>query len=116
MSSEAVFRCVRVSGAVNEGEDQLAYQTAVNISGHVFKGILYDQGTEGQYVAGETSSGGGGSVSASAGGGHQQQRNLISNTTSGAGFMEGAAGSSHLYLAPMNSFLTGTQFFPPPRS
>ncbi|EPS60901.1 hypothetical protein M569_13902 [Genlisea aurea] len=113
VSSEAVFRCVRVS-SVDEGDDQLAYQTAVNICGHVFKGILYDQGTESQYMAGETSSGGG-SVSASAGA--VQQLNLI--TGGGSATATSTAGASHLdpnlYPAPINSFISGTQFFPPPR-
>ncbi|PQM38555.1 protein SHI RELATED SEQUENCE 5 [Prunus yedoensis var. nudiflora] len=43
VSSPAVFRCVRVS-AMDDADDQYAYQTAVNIGGHVFKGLLYDQG------------------------------------------------------------------------
>ncbi|GFQ05581.1 protein shi related sequence 1 [Phtheirospermum japonicum] len=114
VSSEAVFRCVRVS-AIEDAEDQFAYQTAVNICGHVFKGILYDQGTESQYMAaGETSSGGG---SVSAGGAAAQQLNLITGgsaaTTSSAAapFLD-----TSLYPAPINSFIAGTQFFPPPRS
>ncbi|KAI9400760.1 hypothetical protein POPTR_001G027700v4 [Populus trichocarpa] len=41
----AVFRCVRVT-AINSGEAEVAYQAKVNISGHVFKGILYDQGID----------------------------------------------------------------------
>lgn len=44
--SPAVFNCVRVSSIDDLGEDQFAYQTAVSIGGHVFKGILYDQGPE----------------------------------------------------------------------
>ncbi|XP_017250140.1 protein SHI RELATED SEQUENCE 1 [Daucus carota subsp. sativus] len=44
--SPAVFNCVRVSSIDDVGEDQFAYQTAVSIGGHVFKGILYDQGPE----------------------------------------------------------------------
>ncbi|XP_057766160.1 protein EXPRESSION OF TERPENOIDS 1 [Salvia miltiorrhiza] len=121
VSAEAVFRCVRVS-AIDDAEDQYAYQTAVNISGHVFKGILYDQGTETQYMAaGETSSGGG-SVSVGV-----QQLNLIAGTsaaaaTSTADTSAPAAATSSPYLdpslypAPLNSFMAGTQFFPPPRS
>lgn len=42
--------------------DQYAYQTSVSIGGHVFTGILYDQGPELEgarnYVAGESSSAG----------------------------------------------------------
>lgn len=43
---------------MDETEDQIAYQAAVNIGGHVFKGILYDQGPESHYMGGDTSSGG----------------------------------------------------------
>ncbi|KAJ8755835.1 hypothetical protein K2173_024380 [Erythroxylum novogranatense] len=39
----AVFRSVRVT-AMNDGEVEIAYQAMVKISGHVFKGFLYDQG------------------------------------------------------------------------
>ncbi|XP_057954585.1 protein LATERAL ROOT PRIMORDIUM 1 [Malania oleifera] len=41
----AVFKCVRVT-AVEDGEDEYAYQAVVKIGGHVFKGFLYDQGSE----------------------------------------------------------------------
>ncbi|KAJ0775516.1 putative transcription factor STY-LRP1 family [Helianthus annuus] len=41
----AVFKCVRVT-AVEDGDDEYAYQACVTISGHVFKGFLYDQGVE----------------------------------------------------------------------
>lgn len=41
----AVFKCVRVT-AVEEGEDEYAYQACVTIGGHLFKGFLYDQGAE----------------------------------------------------------------------
>ncbi|CAI0541868.1 unnamed protein product [Linum tenue] len=41
----AVFRCVRVT-AVEDGEDEYAYQAVVKIGGHVFKGVLYNQGPE----------------------------------------------------------------------
>ncbi|KZV29207.1 Lateral root primordium protein-related [Dorcoceras hygrometricum] len=121
VTSQAVFRCVKVS-AIDDAEDHYAYQTEVNISGHVFKGILYDQGTESHYMAaGETSSGGG-SVSAGV-----QQLNLITGTsataTSAATTSAALGGSSaslfldpSLYPAPINSFMAGTQFFPPPRS
>ncbi|XP_054811666.1 protein LATERAL ROOT PRIMORDIUM 1-like [Prosopis cineraria] len=43
----AVFRCHRVS-AIGNGEDELAYMATVHISGHVFKGFLYDQGAGGK--------------------------------------------------------------------
>lgn len=41
----AVFKCVRVT-AVDDGEDEYAYQAVVKIGGHVFRGFLYDQGVE----------------------------------------------------------------------
>ncbi|XP_061375539.1 protein LATERAL ROOT PRIMORDIUM 1-like [Gastrolobium bilobum] len=41
----AVFRCHRVS-AIGNGEDEFAYLATVNISGHVFKGFLYDHGVD----------------------------------------------------------------------
>ncbi|XP_078179126.1 lateral root primordium (LRP) protein-like protein [Carex rostrata] len=41
----AVFKCVRVT-SIDDGEDQYAYQAKVTIGGHVFKGFLYDQGTD----------------------------------------------------------------------
>ncbi|PSR99629.1 Protein SHI RELATED SEQUENCE like [Actinidia chinensis var. chinensis] len=108
-NSEAVFRCVRVSSTNDADHNQLAYQTAVNIGGHVFKGILYDQGT---YGGGESSSGGGGG---------EGLPNLITADTTTATV---ATTSYHqgvnmldpsLYSAPLNAFMTGTQFFPPPR-
>ncbi|GFY86112.1 hypothetical protein Acr_04g0008500 [Actinidia rufa] len=109
-NSEAVFRCVRVSSTDDADHDQLAYQTAVNIGGHVFKGILYDQGP---YGGGESSSRGGG------GGGQP-----LSLTTAVTTATTAATTSYHqgvnmldpsLYSAPLNAFMAGTQFFPPPR-
>ncbi|KAF7809693.1 protein SHI RELATED SEQUENCE 1-like isoform X1 [Senna tora] len=43
VNSHAEFKCVRVS-SVDDADEQYAYQTAVNIGGHVFRGILYDHG------------------------------------------------------------------------
>ncbi|KAE9606287.1 putative transcription factor STY-LRP1 family [Lupinus albus] len=45
----AVFKCVKVT-AVEDGEDEYAYQAVVKIGGHVFKGFLYDQGAENRNV------------------------------------------------------------------
>ncbi|KAF0898314.1 hypothetical protein E2562_007165 [Oryza meyeriana var. granulata] len=45
VSSEAVFRCVRL-GPVDEADAEVAYQTTVSIGGHLFKGILHDVGPE----------------------------------------------------------------------
>ncbi|XP_047323947.1 protein EXPRESSION OF TERPENOIDS 1-like [Impatiens glandulifera] len=115
VNSSALFRCVKVSG-MEEADEQLAYQTAVNIGGHVFKGILYDQGPESRYGGGESSSGGGGGGGSGGGGSGNQQLPL--------NLIPSAAGSSHgmttfidpsNYPAPLSAFLSGTQFFPPPR-
>ncbi|XP_028766548.1 protein SHI RELATED SEQUENCE 1-like [Neltuma alba] len=108
VNSPAVFRCVRVS-AMDSPEDQYAYQTAVNIGGHLFKGILYDQGPEGAYTTGGESS---------SGGAEAQQLNLItaSTTTNTAITSANPFDSSSLYPAPLSAFMAGTQFFPPPRS
>lgn len=110
VSSPAVFRCVKVS-AMDEADEQFAYQTAVNIGGHVFKGLLYDQGPETRY-AGESSSGGGGA---------QQPLNLITAATTGTttATTSNPPGVTWLdpsiYPTPLNAFMAGTQFFPPPR-
>lgn len=114
VNSEAMFRCVKVS-AMDDADDQLAYQTAVNIGGHVFRGILYDQGGDGRYpsTGGESSSSG------------AQQLLLTAAATSTTGTTTNtsnpAAGNtlldpSSLYPAPLNAFIAGTQFFAPPRS
>ncbi|CAN6465322.1 unnamed protein product [Victoria cruziana] len=43
--AQAVFKCVRVS-PIDDGDDEYAYQAVVKIGGHVFKGVLYDQGSD----------------------------------------------------------------------
>lgn len=119
VNSPAMFRCVRVS-SMDETDDQYAYQTAVNIGGHMFKGILYDHGPETHYGGGESSSGGGGGL---------QQLNLITgaaaaastSTATAATTGSGSAGAATAFLdpsvypAPLNTFMAGTQFFPHPR-
>ncbi|KAL3525328.1 hypothetical protein ACH5RR_013700 [Cinchona calisaya] len=115
----AVFRCVRVS-SIDKNEDQYAYQAAVNIGGHVFKGILYDQGRETRcYMGTDQSSSGGGSGSTTG----QQQLNLITTSTAATTTVSGgpATGGSpflnpSIYPAPLDTFMAGTHFFPPPRS
>ncbi|XP_057451140.1 protein SHI RELATED SEQUENCE 3 isoform X1 [Lotus japonicus] len=47
MSSMAVFSSVRVR-SMDDSVNEMAYQTSVNIGGHRFSGILYDQGPEQQ--------------------------------------------------------------------
>lgn len=121
VSSPAEFRCVRVS-CVDDADDRYAYQTAVNIGGHVFKGILYDYGPDNNnnntshdnnmnvhnYMAGDTS------PAALAG---AQPLNLTAAVTvvSSSGAL---VDPSSLYPSPVNAFMTGsgTQFFPRTRS
>ncbi|KAE8674797.1 Protein SHI RELATED SEQUENCE 1 [Hibiscus syriacus] len=114
VSSPAVFRCVKVS-PMNDVEGEFAYQTAVNIAGHVFKGILYDRGPESRYASGGESS-------------QAHQFNLItaaSSTAAVATTTTTTATTSNpgsnmidpsLYPVPLNAFIAGTQFFPPSRS
>ncbi|KAL3505345.1 hypothetical protein ACH5RR_035186 [Cinchona calisaya] len=124
VSSPAVFRCVKVS-AMDDDEEQYAYQTAVNIGGHVFKGILYDQGLETRYAVagGETSSAGGAAGGVTTHHHHQHHQppqpplNLIgtaaaATTTNPALTMLDPS----MYPTPLSAFMAGTQFFPPPRS
>ncbi|XP_038974604.1 protein SHI RELATED SEQUENCE 1-like [Phoenix dactylifera] len=121
VSSAAVFRCVRVS-PVDDAEDEFAYQTAVSIGGHVFKGILYDQGPDAPFPPtatprhihhGESSSS---STAAAA----ITTAAAISTTLSvnaGASASTAAATTafldpSSLYPTPLSAFMAGTQFFP----
>lgn len=107
VNSTANFRCVRVS-AIDDAEDQIAYQTAVAIGGHVFKGILYDQGPESQYVPEESSSG-------TAGGLNFIPRGASASTTSAAGG-DPLFDPNSIYPAPINTFISGTQLFSHTRS
>ncbi|KAL7607060.1 hypothetical protein Lser_V15G19617 [Lactuca serriola] len=106
VTTQANFRCVRVS-SIDETDDQFAYQAAVNIGGHLFKGILYDQGPEGQqYMGGDTSSGG------SAGG--IPQLNLTTTTNTSPGNSTAAANYIGHSLYPSlggNDYMSSTQFF-----
>ncbi|KAL4289756.1 hypothetical protein GQ457_14G019300 [Hibiscus cannabinus] len=43
--AQAVFRCIQVT-AISDGEAEITYLATVNISGHVFKGFLYDHGVD----------------------------------------------------------------------
>ncbi|PHT70381.1 hypothetical protein T459_25485 [Capsicum annuum] len=94
VSLPAVFRCVRVSSLDNL-VDQYAYQTSVNIAGHVFKGILYDQGPDDDdNIPKETSSRG------------FHQHLLTTNLTT----------PSTSYPTPFTNFMPGTQYFQCPKS
>ncbi|XP_062098254.1 protein EXPRESSION OF TERPENOIDS 1-like [Humulus lupulus] len=116
VNSSAVFRCVKVSG-MDDVDENYAYQTAVNIGGHVFKGILYDHGPEAHYTGGDGSSGRGGNGEDST----TQHLHLITAGNAGATHTAGGNPSISLldpsmYPTPLNAFMAGTQFFPPPRS
>ncbi|CAH8385536.1 unnamed protein product [Eruca vesicaria subsp. sativa] len=120
ISLPAVFRCMRVS-SIDDEDEEYAYQTAVSIGGHMFKGILYDQGPSDDHryssspaaVAAETS---------------QYHLNLLASTAAAATTTAVTASNignasvdpSSLYttvVAPVNSFITSaTPFFASPRS
>lgn len=128
VSSTAVFRCVRVT-SIDNADKQYAYQTSINIGGHSFKGILYDQGLESSHYhhlpARDQGSSDGGSASVDI-----QQLNLITNTASSSAAAASSRGTgtapstqvtafldpSIYHSASLNTFLAGTQFFPPPRN
>ncbi|CAH2076494.1 unnamed protein product [Thlaspi arvense] len=121
VSSDALFRCVKMSGVDDGGDGQYAYQTTVNIGGHLFKGILYDQGPESNYMSGN--SGGSDHQSSSANGGNPFNTQAMADGGGGGG-----GGSSAMLLDPnsggyYSSNMTtmfvppGTQFYQnPPRS
>ncbi|XP_017251520.1 protein SHI RELATED SEQUENCE 1 [Daucus carota subsp. sativus] len=107
VNSPAVFRCVRVS-SVDETDEQFAYHTAVNIGGHVFKGLLYDQGPQSSTHYG---------IASESFPGAQQPLNLIASTGAATASNNPPAwtNDSSVYPTPLNAFMAGTQFFPPPR-
>ncbi|XP_078446411.1 lateral root primordium (LRP) protein-like protein [Wolffia australiana] len=117
VSSAAIFRCVRVT-PVDDAEEQYAYQTSVSIAGHVFKGILYDQGPESQQsLAGDESS----SSAAAAAAATTTNGPAAGITTAVATAAAAAAASSSLdpasfYPTPLSAFMAGTHFFPHTRS
>ncbi|ESQ34816.1 hypothetical protein EUTSA_v10009634mg [Eutrema salsugineum] len=119
MSLPAVFQCMRVS-SIDDEDEEYAYQTAVSIGGHVFKGILYDQGpSDHRYSSSPT---------ATATETSQHHLNLLASTASAATTTAVTASNinnatidpSSLYTAattPFNAFVAaGTPFFAPPRS
>ncbi|KAF8012576.1 hypothetical protein BT93_I0671 [Corymbia citriodora subsp. variegata] len=125
VSSPAVFQCVKVT-SFDDPDEQFAYQTAVNIGGHVFRGILYDHGpddhpTYTNVAAGDDSSGGGGEL--------VQPFDLIADAATAATSPVANAASAHassataqffdassFYQPPLSAYMAGTQFFPHPRS
>jgi len=126
VSSPAVFRCVRVS-SIDENKEEYAYQTAVSIGGHVFKGILYDQGPDHHHQGG----GGGGATSTylyaatgdhttSAGGDNNPPpvNNFIMTSAMASSSSGGGVGyiDPSMYPVPLSSYMPspGTHFFPNP--
>ncbi|WJX42221.1 hypothetical protein P8452_29477 [Trifolium repens] len=109
-SPGVTFKCVRVSSLDGPDHDQCAYQTAVNIGGHVFRGILYDQGPSSLYTAPIIHEG-------SSGGGHHHQPQQLDFLTAAttATTTTGISFDPSLYSAPLNAFMAaaGTQFFHP---
>ncbi|RZR91758.1 hypothetical protein BHM03_00019941 [Ensete ventricosum] len=110
VSAEAVFRCVRVS-PVDEADDEYAYQTAVSIGGHVFRGILYDHGADAEYPSSSSSryqlNHGEGSSSPAA--------VAAAAITAGNPVITATAAATELldpYATPLSAFMAGTQFFP----
>ena len=119
VNTMATFHVVRVS-SMDEGVDQYAYQTSVKIGGHVFKGILYDQGLERSchttvdQISSTTSSlfqqpnfvnssalisaTGSATINAFAASQEQQQQPIVTSST--------------YPLFPSNAFVSGMQFFP----
>lgn len=100
-------------------DEQYAYQTSVNIGGHVFKGILYDQGPDHHY---NTTLSGGESSTISVGPEQQQQQpqqqtqlNLVTASTTTT-TTPNIPFDPSLYPLPFTTFMAGTQFFPTPRS
>ncbi|XP_010526780.1 PREDICTED: protein SHI RELATED SEQUENCE 2-like isoform X1 [Tarenaya hassleriana] len=120
VNSEAVFRCVRMSG-VDDENGQYAYQTMMNINGHVFKGILYDQGPQSSHNI-SCGSGGSDHQSSSAGIGAGGNPFNPAAAAAGASSSHAVAGgsSSPMFVDPsayygssnLSMFMpAGTQFY-----
>ncbi|CAH2036782.1 unnamed protein product [Thlaspi arvense] len=116
ISSPAVFRCMRVS-SIDDEDEEYAYQTAVSIGGHVFKGILYDQGPSDHRYS-----------SSPAAATSQHHLNLLPSNAPAAttaavttsNINNASEEPSSIYTAaaaPFNPYVAaGTPFFAPPRS
>ncbi|KAF8050814.1 hypothetical protein N665_1869s0003 [Sinapis alba] len=122
ISSPAIFRCIRVS-SIDDDEEEYAYQTVVNIGGHVFKGILYDQGPSDHPYSSNHA------AAAAAAEASQHHINLLastalattSTTMTATNNSNASIDPSSLCTATSAPFTstyitTGTPFYPPPRS
>ncbi|KAF3572010.1 hypothetical protein F2Q69_00062940 [Brassica cretica] len=97
LSSLADFRCVKVS-SIDDGKEQYAYQTTVNIGGHVFRGILHDQGLERVVVD------------------HQSTHHLH-NKHHDQGLLPPSSSPCPLMItSPFTDFMSGTRFSPNQKS
>ncbi|XP_061368367.1 protein SHI RELATED SEQUENCE 3-like [Gastrolobium bilobum] len=57
VNSTAIFRCIQVH-SMDDAINEVAYQTSVNIGGHVFTGLLFNQGPDRSFYArGDSSTG-----------------------------------------------------------
>lgn len=100
----AVFKCVRVT-AVEDGDDEYAYQAVVKIGGHVFKGFLYDQGVEGREGfpnISELHLGGGGGTSGGGNGGRNGASSPILDTSDVYGASSGGLLGGSNFGNPIN--------------
>ncbi|PQQ17503.1 protein LATERAL ROOT PRIMORDIUM 1 [Prunus yedoensis var. nudiflora] len=100
----AVFKCVRVT-AVEDGDDEYAYQAVVKIGGHVFKGFLYDQGVEsreGFPNISELHLGGGGGTSGGGNGGRNGASSPILDTSDVYGASSGGLLGGSNFGNPIN--------------
>jgi LRP1 type putative zinc finger protein len=115
LSVEAVFRCVRI-GAVDEPDAELAYQTAVSIGGHTFKGILRDHGPADDTAAvGQlppSSAEYYHQLQLTGGAGREDTSSPAGSSEAAATAVTSAAVLMDPYPTPIGAFAAGTQFFP----
>uniref|UniRef100_A0A0D9WU29 Uncharacterized protein n=1 Tax=Leersia perrieri TaxID=77586 RepID=A0A0D9WU29_9ORYZ len=105
LSVEAVFRCVRI-GAVDEPEAEFAYQTAVSIGGHTFKGILRDHGPADHELPPSSAE------YHQLTGGQGREESSPAGSSEAAAAVTSAAVLMDPYPTPIGAFAAGTQFFP----
>ncbi|CAN6173575.1 unnamed protein product [Urochloa humidicola] len=111
LSVEAVFRCVRI-GAVDEPDAELAYQTAVSIGGHTFKGILRDHGPADDAAVGQLPPSAAEYHQLTAGQAREGSSPAGSGSEAAATVATSAAVLMDPYPTPIGAFAAGTQFFP----
>ncbi|KAL8160660.1 hypothetical protein V2J09_002197 [Rumex salicifolius] len=120
LTSLANFQCVRVTSDDN-AVDQAAYQASVNIGGHLFTGILYDQG---QYSTSPIAGNGGGESSSNDQLYlHHQVVGMNAAAAHPGGGVGGSSGGANLpyhqypyYASNAQFILPSMQFFPHPKT